>query len=143
MCITKAGTSPVAALISSSVGRRFSENCTGVQPPTTCTQFGAGVRWAWSRSIISSDRQRRHAVPPQFLRVGQAAADKVGVGIVQPGTIVRPPASTVRVFGPTRGCRSARVPTRMMRSPVTANASALGIAGSSVMILAFSMIRSA
>ncbi len=44
------GVSPVAALISSSVGWRFSANCAQVQPPMTCTQCGAGVRCACSRT---------------------------------------------------------------------------------------------
>jgi hypothetical protein len=44
------GVSPVAALISSSVGWRFSANCAQVQPPITCTQCGGGVRFACSRT---------------------------------------------------------------------------------------------
>src|SRR6266581_4038105 len=44
------GVSPVAALISSSVGKRFSLNCAQVQPPITCTQCGGGVRRACSRT---------------------------------------------------------------------------------------------
>ena len=50
-CMIMAGVSPVAALISSNVGKRFSANCAQVQPPITCTQCGEGVRCAWMRKI--------------------------------------------------------------------------------------------
>lgn len=49
--LTQAGRPPVAVLISSSVGSRRSANCTPGHPPTTCTQCGAGVRWAGSRGL--------------------------------------------------------------------------------------------
>jgi hypothetical protein len=48
------GVSGAAALISSSVGRRRSANWNSVQPPTTRTHWGAGVRCACSRSMRSA-----------------------------------------------------------------------------------------
>ena len=45
------GVSGAAALISSRVGSRFSANWNSVQPPTTRTHCGGGVRCACSLSM--------------------------------------------------------------------------------------------
>jgi len=57
------GLSGTAALISSSVGRRFSSNCHSFQPPTTFTHWPSGVRAACSFSISSA--RLREVTPSQ------------------------------------------------------------------------------
>ena len=55
----KTGVSGATALISSSVGRRFSANWCSVKPPTTRTHCGAGVRSTCSFSMrIASASER-------------------------------------------------------------------------------------
>ena len=55
----KTGVSGAAALISSSVGRRFSANWCSVKPPTTRTHCGAGVRATCALSMrIASANER-------------------------------------------------------------------------------------
>jgi hypothetical protein len=51
--------SGAAALISSSVGRRFSANWCSENPPTTRTHCGAGVRSTWSLSIRMASASER------------------------------------------------------------------------------------
>ena len=55
----KTGVSGAAALISSSVGSRFSANWCSVKPPTTRTHCGAGVRAAWALSIAMASASER------------------------------------------------------------------------------------
>ena len=77
----KTGVSGETALTSSRVGMRRSANWNSLQPPTTRTHCGDGVRRACSRSV----RQAGHAVPAQLQVVVEPAADEVQVRIVQPG----------------------------------------------------------
>ena len=77
--------SGAAALISSSVGRRFSANWNSVKPPTTRTHCGAGVRADLLLQHRQGVGQRGHAVPAQLHVVVQAAADQVHVAVVQAG----------------------------------------------------------
>ena len=81
----KTGVSGATALISSSVGSRFSANWCSVKPPTTRTHCGGGVRATCSFSIAHGVGQDAHAVPAQLHVVVQPAADDVHVGVDQAG----------------------------------------------------------
>src|SRR5918999_608320 len=137
------GVSPVAALISSSVGWRFSANCAQVQPPITCTQCGGGVRRACSRTRRSpSAREGRPSQRTSFVYVSPPRMKCVCASL-RPGTMVRRPASITRVFSPLNFSNSARDPTARMRSPRIAIASAFGCFASSVAMRALTISVSA
>src|SRR5213594_2619523 len=137
------GVSPVAALISSRVGKRFSANCAQVQPPITCTQCGGGVRRACSptrRMPSASDgtpSQRTSLVyvsPPRMKWVCASFS---------PGMTVRRPASMTRVFSSRKVFSSASEPTPTMVSPLIAMAAASGCRGLSVATRPFTISTSA
>ena len=76
----KTGVSGAAALISSSVGKRRSTNWNSLQPPTTRTHCGGGVRAACSFSMRMRVGERRHPFPAQLHVVVQPAANDVRCG---------------------------------------------------------------
>ena len=137
------GVSGAAALISSSVGSRRSANWNSDQPPTTRTHCGAGVRCGLLLQHPQGVGQRGHVLPAQLHVEVEAAADEVGVAVVEAGDDA-PPAE---VDHPGPGCRGAHHLVRLADGQHEAVADGerpcLAGGGSSVVIRPLTRTRSA
>jgi hypothetical protein len=69
--------------------------------------------------------------------------NEMRVGVIEAGTMVRPPASMILVVGPRIDSSSRRVPIPITLSPLIAIACARGVLASRVTIFAFYIIISA
>ena len=79
----KTGVSGATALISSSVGSRFSANWCSVKPPTTRTHCGGGVTRDLALQHGHGVGEAAHAVPAQLHVEVEPAADDVEVVVDQ------------------------------------------------------------
>src|SRR5713101_6420044 len=138
----KTGVSGATALISSSVGNRFSSNWCSVKPPTTRTHWGGGVTAICRFSIsIASASERTPSQRSSMLKLSPARMMCRWLSI-KPGRTRRPPRSITRVAGPARGMTSASVPTRRNLPSRIATAVALGFERSRVVTVPLCKMRS-